>query len=49
LDVTNPDENDLFKEHLYHMVFQKETLELIENFIDRVQKNQLMDELVEND
>ena len=49
LDVTNPNENDLFKEHLYHMVFQKETLELIENFIDRVQKNQLMDELVEND
>lgn len=49
LDVTNPHEKDLFKEHLYHMVFQKETLSLIENFVDKIQKDQPIDELVINE
>lgn len=47
IDVTNPHEDDLFKEHLYHMVFQNETIELIHNFIRRVEKNEPIDELVE--
>jgi hypothetical protein len=47
MDVTNPHEDDLFKEHLYHMVFQNETIEIIENFISKVEKNESIDEMAE--
>lgn len=47
LDVTNPDEEDLFKEHLYHMVFQKETIEFIEKFIEQVEATSIVEELVD--
>jgi 6-phosphogluconolactonase/glucosamine-6-phosphate isomerase/deaminase/pimeloyl-ACP methyl ester carboxylesterase len=33
LDVTNQYEKDLFREHLFHMVYPKKTTEIIENFI----------------
>ncbi len=47
MDVTNPHEDDLFKEHLYHMVFQNEIIEIIENFISKVEKNESIDEMAE--
>ena len=47
IDVTNPDEDDLFKEHLYHMVFQKETIEFIEKFIEQVEASSIVEELVD--
>lgn len=39
IDVTNHEQKDLFKEHLYHMVFQDETIELIDKFISKVEKS----------
>lgn len=42
IDVTDPSQRNLFKEHLYHMEYQDETIELIENFISKVEKNSLV-------
>jgi 6-phosphogluconolactonase/glucosamine-6-phosphate isomerase/deaminase len=39
IDVTDEKQKNLFKEHLYHMENQDETIELIENFISKVQKS----------
>lgn len=38
IDVTNHKERDLFKEHLYHMVFLDEAIEIIDKFISKVEK-----------
>jgi 6-phosphogluconolactonase/glucosamine-6-phosphate isomerase/deaminase len=38
MDVTDHDQQDLFKEHLYHMVFQDETIEIIDRFITKAEK-----------
>jgi hypothetical protein len=46
LDVTNYDEKDLFKEHLYHMVYLDETIEIIDNFIKKVANKKLIAETV---
>jgi 6-phosphogluconolactonase/glucosamine-6-phosphate isomerase/deaminase len=35
IDVTNEQEHDLFREHLYHMVNPERTAEIIDNFIQR--------------
>lgn len=35
VDVTNEQEHDLFREHLYHMVNPERTSEIIDNFIQR--------------
>jgi 6-phosphogluconolactonase/glucosamine-6-phosphate isomerase/deaminase len=43
-DVTNHKEKDLFKEHLYHMVFLDETIEIIDKFISKVEKKKLIAE-----
>jgi 6-phosphogluconolactonase/glucosamine-6-phosphate isomerase/deaminase len=45
IDVTNHKETDLFKEHLYHMVFLDETIELIDKFIIKVEKKRLVEEI----
>lgn len=34
IDITNYDEKDLFREHLYHMVNPQHTVEIIEQFIE---------------
>jgi hypothetical protein len=39
IDVTDYEQKDLFKEHLYHMVFQDEIIETIENFITTIEKS----------
>jgi len=44
-DVTNHKEKDLFKEHLYHMVFLDETIEIIDKFISKVEKKKLVAEI----
>lgn len=36
-DITNEAEKDKFKEHLYHMVFQNEMLETVQQFIDKTE------------
>jgi len=33
VDITNPDETELFREHLYHMVHPQNTTEIIDRFI----------------
>ena len=38
IDVTNYDERDLFREHLYHMVNPEATIKLIDDFIRKVEK-----------
>lgn len=38
LDVTNHQETDLFREHLYHMVNTEEMIELIDGFISKIEK-----------
>jgi hypothetical protein len=38
MDVTNPQEDDLFREHLYHMVHPHRTAQIIEEFITRTEK-----------
>lgn len=44
IDVTNHKEKDLFKEHLYHMVFLDETIEIIDKFISKVEKKKLVEQ-----
>jgi 6-phosphogluconolactonase/glucosamine-6-phosphate isomerase/deaminase len=38
MDVTNPQEDDLFREHLYHMVHPHRTAQIIEEFITRTEQ-----------
>ncbi len=38
IDITNPDENDLFKEHLYHMIFPLETVDIVLEFKNSIQQ-----------
>ncbi len=40
IDVTNEQEHDLFREHLYHMVNPERTTEIIDNFIQRTESLQ---------
>jgi hypothetical protein len=40
IDVTNEQEHDLFREHLYHMVNPERTSEIIDNFIQRTESLQ---------
>ncbi len=40
IDVTNEQEHDLFREHLYHMVNPERTTEIIDNFIQRTENLQ---------
>ena len=40
IDVTNEQEHDLFREHLYHMVNPERTSEIIDNFIQRTQSQE---------
>lgn len=40
LDITNPHEKDLFREHLYHMVYPQETTEIIDAFITKTEATQ---------
>lgn len=35
IDVTNPDEPDKFREHLYHMIHPKDTTKIIDRFIKK--------------
>jgi 6-phosphogluconolactonase/glucosamine-6-phosphate isomerase/deaminase len=37
IDITNPHEDDLFREHLYHMVHPKRTAEIIDEFVTKVE------------
>ena len=37
IDVTNHDEKDMFREHLFHMVFPEETSEIIDSFITKTE------------
>ena len=37
VDVTNPDEEDLFREHLYHMIQPQRTTDIIDRFITRTE------------
>ena len=37
IDVTNKNETDLFREHLYHMVDPQHTTRIIDNFITEVE------------
>jgi len=37
IDITNPDEQDLFKEHLYHMIFPLETVDIVLEFKNTIQ------------
>jgi len=39
MDITNPHEDDLFREHLYHMVHPKRTAEIIDAFITRIENS----------
>ena len=38
IDVTNPHETDLFREHLYHMAHPHRAVEIIDEFITKVEK-----------
>ena len=38
IDITNEDETDLFREHLYHMVHPQRTSQYIDEFITRTEK-----------
>jgi hypothetical protein len=38
MDVTNSQEEDLFREHLYHMVHPHRTTEMIDEFITKTEK-----------
>ena len=38
MDVTNPQEEDLFREHLYHMVHPQRTTQIIDEFIRVAEK-----------
>ncbi len=40
IDVTNEQEHDLFREHLYHMVNPERTSEIIDNFIQSTQSQE---------
>ena len=35
IDVTNHNEKDMFREHLFHMVFPEEATEIIDTFITK--------------
>ena len=50
MDVTNYNEKDLFREHLFHMVNPLETAKIIDTFIDEseVSRKKLAKELVNN-
>lgn len=49
LDVTNPHEEDLFREHLYHMVHPRKTAEIIDAFVrsTRGEKKRISEELLQ--
>ncbi len=49
IDVTNHKEKDLFKEHLFHMEFLEETIELITDFISKVEKGTFVEEMVQHE
>ncbi len=38
-DVTNANEHDLFREHLYHMVYPEKTTQIIDDFIVKTEAN----------
>ena len=38
MDITNHDEYDLFREHLYHMVHPERTTEIIDEFISKIEE-----------
>ncbi len=38
LDITNHHETDIFKEHLYYLIRPRTTINIIEQFVDKVQK-----------
>lgn len=40
MDITNPHEKDLFREHLYHMVDPQRTARIIDDFINKCNKGQ---------
>ena len=37
MDITNHDEYDLFREHLYHMVHPERATEIIDEFISKIE------------
>lgn len=39
MDITDFDEKDLFREHLFHMVQPKRTIEIIDDFIKKAEKS----------
>ena len=42
LDVTNPKETDLFREHLFHMAHPIKATKIISDFVDKIEKNRLL-------
>ena len=39
MDVTNKNEHDLFREHLFHMVYPEKTTQIIDDFIVKIEAN----------
>jgi hypothetical protein len=39
MDVTNENEHDLFREHLFHMVYPEKTTKIIDDFIVKTEAN----------
>jgi hypothetical protein len=39
LDVTNPNETDLFREHLFHMAHPIKATKIITEFVDKIEEN----------
>lgn len=39
MDITNPNETDLFREHLYYIIHPRTTMNIIDDFISRVETN----------
>jgi 6-phosphogluconolactonase/glucosamine-6-phosphate isomerase/deaminase len=42
IDVTNYGEKDLFREHLFHMVFPVETTEIIDKFVSQIEAKRVV-------
>ena len=42
IDVTNHNEKDLFREHLFHMIFPQETTQLIDTFVTQTEEKRLV-------
>jgi 6-phosphogluconolactonase/glucosamine-6-phosphate isomerase/deaminase len=38
MDITNPKESNLFREHLYHMIHPKTTARIISEFVEEIEK-----------